>query len=49
MAGFEPALRSENAYVTLLAQAKSCTIANGKLTLYDKGGNESLIFEAASK
>jgi heat shock protein HslJ len=49
MAGPEPAMRAEGAYVTLLAQAKSCKLTDGKLTLYDKGGNESLIFAAASK
>lgn len=49
LAGPEPAMRAEGAYVTLLAQAKSGKMADGKLTLYDKGGNESLIFEAASK
>jgi heat shock protein HslJ len=49
MAGPEPAMRAEGAYVTLLAQVKSCKMADRKLTLYDKGGNESLIFEAAGK
>ena len=49
MAGPERAMRAEGAYMTLLAQAKSYKIADGKLTLYDKGANESLIFEAASK
>jgi heat shock protein HslJ len=49
MAGSEPAMRAEGVYLTLLAQARSCKIADGRLRLYDKGGNESLIFEAASK
>jgi len=49
MAGPEPAMRAESAYMTLLGQAKSFKVADGKLTLYDKGGNQSLIFEAASK
>jgi len=49
MAGPETAMRAEGAYMTLLVQAKSYKIADGKLTLYDNGGNESLIFEAASK
>lgn len=49
MAGTEMAMRAEGAYMTLLGQAKSYKIADGKLTLYDKGRNESLIFEAASK
>jgi heat shock protein HslJ len=49
MAGPEPAMRAESAYLTLLGQAKSYGLANGKLTLYDQGGNESLTFEGASK
>ncbi len=49
MAGPEPAMRAEAAYLALLGQAKSYKMADRKLTLYDKGGNESLIFEAASK
>jgi heat shock protein HslJ len=49
MAGPEPAMRAERAYLTLLGQAKSYRLANGKLTLHDQGGNESLIFEGASK
>ena len=49
MAGPEPAMRAESAYMTLLGQARSFKVADRKLTLYDKGGNESLIFEAASK
>jgi heat shock protein HslJ len=48
MAGPEPAMRAESAYLILLGQAKSYEMATGKLTLYDEGGNESLIFEAAS-
>ena len=49
MAGPEPAMRAEAAYLALLDQATSYKMADRKLTLYDKGGNESLIFEAASK
>jgi heat shock protein HslJ len=49
MAGPEPAMRAESAYQTLLAQVGSYTVAGGKLTLYDKGGNESLIFEPTAK
>jgi heat shock protein HslJ len=45
MAGPEPAMRAETAYLTLLGQAKSYKMAGGVLTLYDGGGNESLIFE----
>jgi heat shock protein HslJ len=46
IAGPEPAMRAERAYMTLLGEAKSYKMADGKLTLYDKGGNESLMFEA---
>jgi heat shock protein HslJ len=46
MAGSEPAMRAETAYLTLLGQAKSYKVTDGKLTLYDQGGNESLIFGA---
>jgi len=49
MAGPEPAMRAETAYLTLLSQVKSYKMTGDKLTLYDQGGNESLIFEAASK
>ena len=48
MAGPEPAMRAEGAYLTLLGQAKSYKRADGRLTLFDQGGNESLLFEAAS-
>jgi heat shock protein HslJ len=46
MAGPEPAMRAESAYLTLLGQAKSFKVAGGRLTLYDQGGNESLLFDA---
>jgi len=49
MAGPEPAMRAEAAYLELLPQAKWYKMDDGKLTLYDKGGNESLVFEAASE
>ncbi len=49
MAGPEPAMRAESAYLTLLGQAKSFKAADGRLTLYDQVGNESLLFDAASK
>jgi heat shock protein HslJ len=48
MAGPEEAMRAERAYLTLLGQARSYRVADGILTLYDEGGNESLIFEAAT-
>jgi heat shock protein HslJ len=47
MAGPEPAMRAEDAYLTLLGQARSYRVEAGRLTLLDAGGNESLIFEAA--
>ena len=45
MAGPEPDMRAETAYLTLLAQARSYKLAGGGLTLFDENGNESLIFE----
>jgi heat shock protein HslJ len=48
MAGPEPAMRAEGAYLTLLGQATSYKLAEGRLTLFDGGENESLIFEAAN-
>jgi heat shock protein HslJ len=44
MAGPEPDMRAEQAYLTLLAQAKSYVLKDGGLTLFDANGNESLIF-----
>ena len=46
MAGPEPAMRAEQAYLTLLGQVGSYRMADGRLTLYDAGGNESLLYEA---
>jgi heat shock protein HslJ len=46
MAGPEPAMRAEGAYLTLLGQARSYRVEAGRLTLFDAGGNESLIFDA---
>jgi heat shock protein HslJ len=48
MAGPEPAMRAEGAYMTLLAQARSYEVREDRLTLFDAGGNESLLFAAAS-
>ena len=45
MAGPEPAMRAETAYLTLLGQASSYKVAGDRLTLYDKGENVSLVFE----
>lgn len=49
MAGPEPAMRAEAAYLTLLGQARFYSLTDGRLTLYDEYKNESLIFEAASQ
>lgn len=49
MAGPEPAMRAERAYMTLLGEAQSYRLAQGRLTLFDAGGNESLIFAALSR
>jgi len=46
MAGVEPDMRAETAYLTLLAQAKSYKLDGGGLTLFDENGNQSLIFTA---
>jgi heat shock protein HslJ len=46
MAGPAPATRAEDAYLTLLAEARSYDLRGARLTLFDGGGNESLVFEA---
>ena len=46
MAGSASAMRAEGAFLTLLGQARSYRVEAGRLTLFDAGGNESLIFEA---
>ena len=48
MAGPEPAMRAEHAYITLLTQARSCKLAGDTLTLFDGNGNESLTFARAT-
>ena len=48
IAGPEPAMRAERAYITLLQQARSYKLAGDMLTLYDGNGNESLIFARAT-
>lgn len=45
MAGPEPAMRTESAYLKLLSDARSYRIKGDTLTLYDKWGNEVLIFK----
>ncbi|MHB1132155.1 MAG: META domain-containing protein [Chloroflexota bacterium] len=49
MGGPEPAMRAESIYLTLLGQARSYKVADDKLTLYDAGGNESLIFQRSEQ
>jgi heat shock protein HslJ len=49
MGGPEPAMRGEAAYLTLLGQARSYKLTADRLTLYDAGANESLIFKKASR
>ena len=47
MAGPEPDMRAEGAYLELLAAAKSYKLDGAAgLTLFDENGNESLIFES---
>ena len=48
MAGPEPAMRAESGFMQLLGQAKAYELGDGRLTLYDVGGNELLSFEPAS-
>lgn len=48
MAGPEPAMRAEGAYLTLLGQAESFKAEGSVLTLYDGAGNGSLIFESTA-
>ena len=49
MAGPEPDMRAEAAYLKLLAEAKSFRIDGDSLTLFDPNGNESLIFKAVER
>jgi len=49
MAGPEEAMRAEAAYLMLLEEARSYQLADGTRTLYDEGGNESLIFEVSGE
>ena len=48
MAGPEPDMRAEGAYLTLLSEAKSYKLEGAGLMLFDQNGNESLIFESAA-
>jgi len=47
IAGPDDAMQAESTYIELLRQARSYTVSGDTLTLFDEGGNESLIFEAA--
>jgi heat shock protein HslJ len=49
MAGPEPAMRAEHAYLKLLADARSYRIDGNRLTLFDAGGNERLAFDAVAE
>jgi hypothetical protein len=42
-------MRAESAYLTLLREVKTYKWNGGKLTLFDAGGNESLIFDYTGK
>lgn len=44
MGGPEPAMRAESMVLTLLGQAKSYKLTHSMLTLLDRSGNGSLIF-----
>jgi heat shock protein HslJ len=44
MAGPEPAMRAEQAYLKLLGEAASFKVSGSTLTLFDASGNESLIY-----
>jgi heat shock protein HslJ len=46
MAGPDPAMRAESIYMKLLDAAQSYKVSGDTLTLYDQGGNESLIYSA---
>ena len=48
MAGSEPAMRAESAFLKLLGEARSARVATGQLTLRDANGAESLLFAAAA-
>ena len=49
MAGPEADMRAEAAYIELLRAAASYRLNGTTLTLFDEGGNESLIFTAAAR
>jgi heat shock protein HslJ len=41
-------MRAETSYMTLLAGTEKYAIGGDTLTLFDSGGNESLIYTAAA-
>jgi heat shock protein HslJ len=47
MGGSGRDMRAEQAYLTLLGEAKSFKRNGGRLTLFDQHGNQSLVFQAA--
>lgn len=49
MAGPEPAMRAEAAYLTLLSQATTFRTTGDTLTLYDRGGSVCLVFVAVAR
>ena len=49
MAGPEPAMWAEQAYLELLTQVRTCALADNTLTLYDEAGNEILVFRPVDR
>jgi len=49
MAGPEPAMQAEQAYLELLAQVRAYALADNTLTLYDEAGNEILGFRPVDR
>jgi heat shock protein HslJ len=47
--GIGAVMRAEDAYLTLLGEAKSFKRSGGRLTLFDRRGNTSLIFQATKR
>ena len=48
MASTAPAMQAESTYLKLLNAAASFKVSGSTLTLYDEGGNESLIYTAVT-
>ena len=49
MAGPEEAMRAESIYLTLLEEARSFEVIDGRLTLHGDQGSESLVFESVDE